>query len=199
MAIRVWEGCIGELVFSGYRGYVGDGEEICRWVVEMVAQKSEWQCRLKCKKKKKKKTGPFLPTIKKKRKKMVKMVNFMWCVFYHNLTKNDSLLLARTTNHDSHMVTAINTRSKTDFIMMTSRFHIALVLLFAYLTLVSSSEAESLSLNCWGRIIIPFFFPDFFFQNQVQPWNLWGLVQNENVGPYVQKLLRIFKMSVTEH
>ena len=41
MAIRVWEGGTGELVFSGYRVYVGEGEEIWRWKVEMVAQQSE--------------------------------------------------------------------------------------------------------------------------------------------------------------
>ena len=40
-AIRVWGGGTGELVFSGYRVYVGEGEEIWRWKVEMVAQQSE--------------------------------------------------------------------------------------------------------------------------------------------------------------
>ena len=41
VAIRVWDGGTGELVFSGYRVYVGNGEEIWRWKVEIVAQLSE--------------------------------------------------------------------------------------------------------------------------------------------------------------
>ena len=40
-AIRVWGGGTGELVFSGYRVYVGDGEETWRRKVEIVAQQSE--------------------------------------------------------------------------------------------------------------------------------------------------------------
>lgn len=40
-AIRVWGGGTGELVFSGYRVYVGDSEETWRRKVEIVAQQSE--------------------------------------------------------------------------------------------------------------------------------------------------------------
>lgn len=58
-AIRVWEGGTGELVFSGYRVYVGEGEEIWRWKLRWLHNK----------------VNDNVTTTA--HSKMVKMVNFM--------------------------------------------------------------------------------------------------------------------------
>ena len=80
------------------------------------------------------------------------MVNFMLCIFYHNLKKKktDSLLSGPQT-YTYKMVTA--TRSKTNFITMTSGFHSPISAFAFNPTSVSSSEAVTsprglLSLNC---------------------------------------------------